>query len=786
MAAAAASVATGLAITNPLVKYRALLATKSIAPDPAQHRLAVHLAKLYDRLKDYEPELEFRQRIDQISRVAGGNSNEGGSGAVAATPLRQSWRSFLAATQQERSSLALTRHFTSHEAALQLDSPRGLMLHGEVGTGKSMLIDLFAECLPNRKKRRWHFNTFMLETFSRLEVLRQQREVQRLGRGETDEYPLLWLAREMILDHPILFLDEFQMPDRVASKILTNLMTAFFQLGGVLLATSNRMPEELDKAAGVAYSAAPTTTSLAWQLGFARRPVVPLAGRNEFGAFLEVLKARCDVWEIESARDYRRLESGKVASMREIEAEEEWRLDGHDDLQHSIGMPGWPAAEKATATASEKETSEEPSANDTQTTLPVHFNVSTDTAPANTALDRAIAQATSTLSATWEPATMTVYGRTVSVPRTCNGATLWTFDELCKATFGPADYISLASTYHTLLLTDVPVLSWLQKNEARRFINLLDALYECRCKLHVLAAAGPDDLFFPDEQKQHAAEGDSGDAVYSETLAEVYQDATAPFRPNVLSDNPNYAEPDPEPDYTHARLKGLLNADALEDDPPNQPRRTPFGRSFGLTDAELMERRPVDPDDDMRGLAARASRPDFQRTGAFTGEDERFAYKRAQSRLWELCSARWWARDGVDWHRPLPHDVRRWEQTRDSRVAAAVAPAISGAARSDIAMGPAVEDHSRDPRSFKTFSHSQPPARVAPPPVEAGAGEQALKGSITDPPEELSPYSPFRITEDPPPKFSWAHIWGTVKWGPKAGAWGQGPEGLKDRRSKKE
>ncbi|KAJ8611068.1 hypothetical protein MRB53_038155 [Persea americana] len=50
------------------------------------------------------------------------------------------------------------------------------------------------------------------------------------------------------------------------------------------------------------------------------------------------------------------------------------------------------------------------------------------------------------------------------------------------------------------------------------------------------------------------SEGDSGDAVYSETLAEVYQDATAPFRPNVLSSNPNYDEPDPEPDYTHARL----------------------------------------------------------------------------------------------------------------------------------------------------------------------------------------------------------------------------------------
>ena len=62
--------------------------------------------------------------------------------------------------------------------------------------------------------------------------------------------------------------------------------------------------------------------------------------------------------------------------------------------------------------------------------------------------------------------------------------------------------------------------------------------------------------------------------MQSETFAEAYQDATAPFRPNILTQNPNYAEPDPEPDYTHARLAGLLNADALEDDPPNKPHKS--------------------------------------------------------------------------------------------------------------------------------------------------------------------------------------------------------------------
>src|SRR5207247_2513226 len=80
------------------------------------------------------------------------------------------------------------------------------------------------------------------------------------------------------------------------------------------------------------------------------------------------------------------------------------------------------------------------------------------------------------------------------------GSTLWTFAALCGASLGPADYITLASTYHTLILTNVPVLTFLQKNEARRFITLLDALYEARCKLFISAAAGPDDLFFPELQ----------------------------------------------------------------------------------------------------------------------------------------------------------------------------------------------------------------------------------------------------------------------------------------------
>lgn len=718
--------ATGLAITNPLVKYRSLVQTRTIARDPSQHRLAIHLQKLYDRLKDYEPEVDYGRRLDQITRAVGPRKD---SEDDAPQPKRASWRSLLAG-KQEKDSLALTRKLTSHESAMQLNSPKGLMLHGEVGTGKSMLVDLFAECLPNRKKRRWHFNTFMLETFAKLENLRR---TQAAGRHE-DDYSMLLLARDLIQTSPIIFLDEFQLPDRAASKIMTNLMTSFFHLGGVLIATSNRMPEELAKAAGIEFPPPPSRLeSLGWQLGLRRKSSGSdriFGGQSEFAGFWDVLKARCEVWEMEGAKDYRRLESGTVAKEKQDESAV-WELDGHDDYQHGPGMAGWSEAE-AEAAGKEESTAEL-----SVLKTPVHYVIKSDESV--DPLEEVLITATghrSLESIPWESAVMKVYGRQISVQRSWNGTACWTFDELCKSQLGPADYITLASTYHTLILTNVPVLTWLMKNEARRFITLLDALYECRCKLLITAAAGPDDIFFPEK-----AGDEENDAIQSETFAEAYQDVTAPFRPNILSENPNYSEPDAEPDYTHARLAGLLNADALEDDPPNKPHRNPFGRSFGRTDSE-MERKPIDPDEPRH-----ANRPNFSQAGAFTGEDERFAYKRAQSRLWEMCGTKWWARSEVDWHKPLPDDVRAWEKSSVERAAVKNAVADDSSA-SDISIGEAVEDNTRDERSFK--------------------------------------HSPFRSTTEEPPKISWTHIWGSgVAWGKKAGAWGRGVEGLKDRGNEK-
>ncbi len=638
-----------------------------------------------------------------------------------------------------------------------------------------MLIDLFADCLPNRKKKRWHYTTFVLETLAKLEHLRRSRQmIIPTSLGTQDDYSLLWLAREMISTSPILFLDEFQLPDRAASKIITNLMTSFFHLGGVLIATSNRMPEELAKAAGMEFTPPPTRLdSLSWKFGLGgsrtagRSEKMFTKQQGEFAGFLEVLKARCDIWEMESGKDYRRRESElETASLIDEQTVPTDVVEGFEGLQSmasgNIGL----GYEQSIVTEVPQEQTDKPGS-----ALPRNYLIRPSSAESiseneawlhafkNVQLRAVGFNADSADGILWTIGSMRVYGRNVLVPRQHAGITSWTFAELCFSSLGPADYITLASTYHTLILSDVPVLTTLHKNEARRFITLLDALYEARCKLLISADEGPDDLFFPEIKKSSDAEAPTADqdAIYAETIAEVYQDATAPFRPNISM----YDSSSPAPDYTDSRLAGLFSDDQLEDGPPNTLSRARssstniLGRGgAGLDTGDGRE------SSSSLGLSSgvfHAKGPDFSQAGIFTGEDERFAYKRARSRLWEMCGARWWARSEDGWWKPVDHAVRRWE--RSDVPAPAVNPALPYDAKTGGEGGGRLE--------------SMGVARD----VDEKADEVLFRHGAT---------SPFRTSAEAPPKFEWTHIWGMVRWGKKAGAWGKGVEGLAERVRERE
>ena len=757
---------TGLTITNPLIVYRTLLAAKKIDPDPAQHRLALHLQKLYYRLKDYQPEVDFSHRLDQLNRLVKQYPStlareQVGDIRKSSTDRNGVFSSFR--RQKERADVtALARRLTNHESAIQLQSPQGLLLYGEVGTGKSLLVDILADSLPSDKKRRWHFNTFMLEMFARLEQLRKIRmtlppSLTSSTTEKNEEHSLLQLARDMISTSPILFLDEFQLPDRATSKILSSLLTSFFHLGGVLIATSNRMPEELANASGVEFAPPPSARSgllgKKWGLlgkgSHGRDSEKTFDMKSDFSIFLEVLRARCEIWDMEGQKDWRRREVeqgtdvdgvldaiGMNANSKEC--------DGLEPL--SAGNLGLGYEQSLHVKSQVSQTLER----NTSKTINPKFYFTGSLKPA-TQVERkqasrdwksleliAVYGSSETRSLnediSWEKTTLRVYGRDLLVPRSLSGVTSWTFDELCRTNLGPADYITIASTFHTIILTDVPVLSLLQKNEARRFITLLDALYEARCKLLIKAEAGPDDIFFPEIVRDSTNNGSQehlSDQVYSETFSEIYQDQTSPFRPNISTYQPSASPPSYTANPITPRTTEATPARSILADEDSD-----FGPVYGAG-------RSHGPSDGTPGAGneiGRQTGPDFSRTGAYTGEDERFAYKRARSRLWEMCGSRWWAREGEGWWKPLSKEVRRWE----GNSTAPVTPL----------------DETRNPKDAN----------------DEGNMESVFKHGA----------SPFRTSQEAPPIFGFQHAWGMMTWGKKAGAWGKGPEGLDERKKKDE
>ena len=593
-----------------------------------------------------------------------------------------------------------------------------------------MLLDLLYSALPSRKKRRWHFNTFMLDVFRRLERERIFRSGPSVL-GVDQEHFVLSLAKDTVSTSPIVFLDEFQMPDRASSKLLNGFMTAFFHLGGVLIASSNRMPDELAKAGGMEFSGlgrAGGKGMSGWGMG--RLSSGQEAARSDFALFLEVLKARCEVWEMEGARDWRR------------EGDDAEELDEPGGALDEMSLADVASGSVATSTQSAEPT--EPQSAD----LPRHYHILD---PESKTFPTALRD----LNAfeRWAPTTLTVYSRSLHLSTTNDdlGIALCTFSSLCATNLGPADYITICSTFHTIILTDVPVLTLLQKNEARRFITLLDALYEAKCRLLVSAEAPPDKLFFPEMRRSRSSgllgsRSSDSDSIESEAFSEMYQDSTAPFRPNISMYDERHKDTSASPTMSlhNQQLRSVL-ADEDADFGPTYGNGRSHGASIASSAAELdeLERRQHES-----GI-----RPDFTNVGALIGEDEKFAYKRARSRLWEMCGRKWWKeRKGAaeDWWTPVGResDGRFWESVKEK-----VADELGGTG----VEGESLVDGTHDGRRRRVDGSSQRNEK------EEGLFRHGA--------------SPFRTVSEPPPKFGWQHAWGMMKWGRKAGEWGKGVEG---------
>jgi cell division protein ZapE len=163
-----------------------------------------------------------------------------------------------------------------------VDAPKGLYVHGEVGRGKTMLMDLFFESSQVAHKRRAHFHEFMADAHERLAGFRA-----KIASGEiTDTDPVRLTASAIFEDAWLLCFDEFHVTDIADAMILGRLFERLFELGTVVVATSNVAPDDLYRGG---------------------------LNRGLFLPFIATLKSRMNVLRLDARTDFR-LE--KLAGMR--------------------------------------------------------------------------------------------------------------------------------------------------------------------------------------------------------------------------------------------------------------------------------------------------------------------------------------------------------------------------------------------------------------------------------------------------------------------------------------
>jgi len=279
---------------------------------------------------------------------------------------------------------------------------KGLYIHGGVGRGKTMTMDLFYDALSMTEKRRVHFNVFMLDVHNSMKLLREDGNIAD---------PLTVIAKDIASKIRVLCFDEFQVYDIADAMLLSGLFRTLFAEGVTVIATSNVAPDDLYKGG---------------------------LQRARFEPFIPLVKSHMDVLHLDSPTDYRQ---------QAIREDGVYFIGQEDKMQRLF--------DKLTAPH----------------------------AP--------------------QPATLTIKKRDLPMEKSVGDFAWVSFNELCEKPRAAADYKGLADAYNTIFLNNVPRMGYDRRNEAKRFILLIDTLYDAGKRLVINAENAPHNLY---DGKDHAFE----------------------------------------------------------------------------------------------------------------------------------------------------------------------------------------------------------------------------------------------------------------------------------------
>ncbi|XP_005093260.1 AFG1-like ATPase [Aplysia californica] len=298
---------------------------------------------------------------------------------------------------------------------------KGLYLHGSVGTGKTMLMDMFHETSNVARRERVHFHKFMLDVHKRIHRLKQSQPKISTTLGTQPFDAIGPIAVEISEEAWLLCFDEFQVTDVADAMILKRLFTELFKNGVVVVATSNRHPDDLYKN------------------GLQRGTFLP---------FIDILKKYCEVIPLDSGIDYRRL--------------------------------SLPAEGKVFFVGSKQQTDPH--------------------------IDAVIEEYKQIQGTERDLRTLTILGRKLVLPVTYGRVLDTSFDSMCRKNLGAVDYLEISNEFDVVILRDTPTMNLSNRTEARRYITLIDTLYDNKVKLVMSSSSPIQELFSVGDLSSHDAE----------------------------------------------------------------------------------------------------------------------------------------------------------------------------------------------------------------------------------------------------------------------------------------